>query len=162
MDGGLVIGIILNKHLHRTFGMTLLPFAYFLSWWSQKGRFASFVISGCSLFWCQGLVLFFIIKKIVGSRPRLPLDLLSASHAKCWSATGYKHIAGSVLLLGHLTNHLASVPMTFFLTVTSDSCRRLPSVRSLMLFFLTFKRLVHIFISSLIFYVFIYKIFVDE
>ena len=80
MDGGLVIGIILNKHLHRTFGMTLLPFAYFLSWWSQKGRFASFVISGCSFFWCQGRVLFFIIKKIVGSRPRLHPDLLPAGN----------------------------------------------------------------------------------
>ena len=29
MDGGLVIGLVLNKRLHRTFGLALSPFAYF-------------------------------------------------------------------------------------------------------------------------------------
>ena len=130
MDGGLVIGIILNKHLHRTFGMPLLPFAYFLSWWSQKGRFASFVINGCSLFWVQGRVLLLLLKKLCGAgsdctriccRPVIWLNYLcglsgfrTTYEATLWPVTGYKHIAGSVLLLGHLTNHLASVPMTFF------------------------------------------------
>jgi hypothetical protein len=73
--------------------------------------------------------------------------------ATLWPVTGYKHIAGSVLLLGHLTNHLASVPMTFFITVTSDSCRRLPSVRSLMLFFPNLQKKKLFFLSDLVYLV---------